>query len=186
MSEVGLQAGQQKLNWSIAYAVLFNVALAAWLLLKPGPHAFFTAVDNIVQLVGPLMLLLVFVRPFMRLCRRQGTQSSPNAVARLRQVPWAALMLWLGALIAYTDKAWARQCCMATTKAGAPCRAYAGWDDPGQRCVNHAGRHHTGPMGPGFAPDRRGRYTPCKTTANGRLRRGGSRRTVACAGGGRA
>ena len=68
--------------------------------------------------------------------------------------------------MAYTDQARARRRCTATTKAGAPCRAYACWDDPGQRCVNHAGRHHTGPMGPpGLARRRRGRYTPCACAA---------------------
>jgi hypothetical protein len=39
------------------------------------------------------------------------------------------------------------------------------WGDPAQRCVNHAGRHHTGPLAPGFAPQRRTRYVPCRCQA---------------------
>ena len=42
--------------------------------------------------------------------------------------------------MAYSDQARARRRCTDTTKAGAPCRAWACWDDARQRCVNHAAR----------------------------------------------
>jgi hypothetical protein len=76
--------------------------------------------------------------------------------------------------MAYSHEAGVRRRCTARTKAGALCRAYACWDDPLQRCVNHCGRHHTGPLGPGFAPRRRARYTPCVCAAYGWPHRPGS------------
>lgn len=67
--------------------------------------------------------------------------------------------------MAYSEAAIARRRCTARTRAGAPCRAWACWDDPGRRCVVHAGRGHTGPQGPGLAPSRPTRYTPCRCIA---------------------
>jgi hypothetical protein len=40
--------------------------------------------------------------------------------------------------MAYTLEALGRRRCTGTTKAGASCRSYACWDDPMQRCANHA------------------------------------------------
>ncbi len=52
----------------------------------------------------------------------------------------------------YTEAAIARRRCTGTRKDGQTCRAWARWDDRGQRCVNHAGRHHARPLGlPGGA-----------------------------------
>ena len=45
-----------------------------------------------------------------------------------------------------TDAYDAARRCTAARPDGTPCRAFAAWDDPGQRCVVHAGRHHRGPM----------------------------------------
>ncbi len=60
--------------------------------------------------------------------------------------------------MAYSEAAIARRRCTARTRAGAPCRAWACWDDPQQRCVIHAGRGHRGPQHPGHRPYRRARY----------------------------
>jgi hypothetical protein len=48
--------------------------------------------------------------------------------------------------MAYNEAAIARRRCTGTRRDGTPCRAFACWDDPEQRCVCHAGRHHTGPL----------------------------------------
>jgi hypothetical protein len=59
----------------------------------------------------------------------------------------------------------ARRSTLPVRTVSEPCRAWAVWGDPGQRCVNHAGRHHTGPLRPSFAPRRRTRYVPCNCQA---------------------
>jgi hypothetical protein len=48
----------------------------------------------------------------------------------------------------YSPEARARRICLGTRRDGAPCRSFACWDDPLQRCSSHAGRHHTGPIPP--------------------------------------
>ncbi len=68
--------------------------------------------------------------------------------------------------MAYSAAAIARRRCTATTRAGAPCRAWACWDDPGQRCVVHAGRGHAGPQASRFPQAwRPARYVPCRCVA---------------------
>jgi hypothetical protein len=67
--------------------------------------------------------------------------------------------------MAYSAQAAARRRCMATRADGEPCRAWALWDDPEQRCVMHAGRGHRGPLAPGFAPSVHARYRPCRCVA---------------------
>lgn len=42
--------------------------------------------------------------------------------------------------------------CVAIAAAGRPCRAYAIWDDPNQRCVAHGGRHQSGWLPPEAPP----------------------------------
>ena len=61
----------------------------------------------------------------------------------------------------YSAAAIARRKCLGTRKDGSPCRAWACWDDPSQRCMAHAGRHHSGPILPGEPFDRPAQYTPC-------------------------
>lgn len=46
----------------------------------------------------------------------------------------------------YSDRARELRQCTATKSNGERCQAWAMWDDPQQRCVTHAGRHHTGPI----------------------------------------
>ena len=43
----------------------------------------------------------------------------------------------------YTEAAAARRRCTAITKGGKPCRCWACWDDPQQRCNVHGGRTAT-------------------------------------------
>jgi hypothetical protein len=42
--------------------------------------------------------------------------------------------------VAYSDTARDRRRCTAATRAGEPCRRWAAWGDPGQRCPAHGGR----------------------------------------------
>ena len=66
----------------------------------------------------------------------------------------------------YSQEAIARRRCTGQKKNGEPCRAWALWDDPEQRCVCHAGRHHTGMRLPhGFSEQKRAAYTPCRCEA---------------------
>lgn len=52
----------------------------------------------------------------------------------------------------YSAKAIAMRRCTHVRPDGRQCKAWAAWDDPGQRCNIHAGRHHRGPM---LGPDER-------------------------------
>jgi hypothetical protein len=66
----------------------------------------------------------------------------------------------------YSATARARRRCTATRRDGEPCRAYALWDDPGQRCVIHAGRGKRGPHRSRFAqPSRPAAVSPCRCVA---------------------
>jgi hypothetical protein len=97
-------------------------------------------------------------------CVLSPERRPPGLGGRVRKAPHAPYPPWL---MAYTDRARAQRWCTATTKTGLPCRAYACWDDPAQRCVNHSNRHHTGPLVPGDTPRRRTAYTPCVCAAYG-------------------
>ena len=66
----------------------------------------------------------------------------------------------------YGLAATARRRCTRTTKAGVPCRAWAMWGDPKQRCNVHAGRVR-GPQLVGYTPPRKARYVPCRCAAYG-------------------
>jgi len=63
----------------------------------------------------------------------------------------------------YSEAAKARRKCTGTRLGGGPCRAWACWDDPQQRCVAHAGRHHTGPMLPEYRYRDRPAHVPACT-----------------------
>ena len=70
--------------------------------------------------------------------------------------------------MAYSASAEARRRCTGTRKDGKPCRAWALWDDPLQRCVCHAGRNHHGPQTCRYADQSaagKTRYTPCRCAA---------------------
>jgi hypothetical protein len=45
--------------------------------------------------------------------------------------------------------------CIAIKADGTPCRAFAMWNDPLDRCVVHAGRHHRGKQNGPRRPNRR-------------------------------
>ena len=66
--------------------------------------------------------------------------------------------------MAYNQAAIAARRCTATKADGTPCRAWALWDDPLQRCVNHAGRHRRGKYG-GLTRSTRTHYKPCLCAA---------------------
>jgi hypothetical protein len=66
----------------------------------------------------------------------------------------------------YGPEALARRRCRGTPKDGQPCRAWACWGDPEQRCQAHAGRHHHGPLPfPPVLVDPPTRYPPCTCPA---------------------
>jgi hypothetical protein len=68
--------------------------------------------------------------------------------------------------MAYSLIAKERRRCASMRKDGQLCRAYALWDDPLQRCLCHAGRHHHGPQKRRYSASRRpNRYTPCMCAA---------------------
>ncbi len=70
--------------------------------------------------------------------------------------------------MAYSASAEARRRCTGTRKDGEPCRAWALWDDPLQRCMNHAGHTHYGPQARRYGDHRassKTRYTPCTCVA---------------------
>ena len=73
--------------------------------------------------------------------------------------------------MAYGEAAKRVRLCTGLRKDGGPCQAYAMWRDPLQRCVTHAGRHHTGTMRSTltgtFARRQRARYWPCSCAAYG-------------------
>ncbi len=48
--------------------------------------------------------------------------------------------------MAYTPETRARRRCTATRTDGAPCRAFAAWGDPMQRCGGHGGRSRGRPV----------------------------------------
>jgi len=66
--------------------------------------------------------------------------------------------------MAYSDAAQGRRRCVGVKADGTPCRAWALWDDPWQRCVCHAGRHHRGKQ-TGRRRSERTRYRPCRCPA---------------------
>src|ERR671934_2648769 len=66
----------------------FNLLLLAWLVLKPGSHAVFLAVDNVAQFVGPLLVV-----PLCFLGGRRGDRQRVRAAQQ-----WAPCLLGLGAL----------------------------------------------------------------------------------------
>jgi len=72
--------------------------------------------------------------------------------------------------MAYSDEARALRRCTGMRKDGAPCHAWACWDDPQQRCTTHAGRRplgpgSRGPYGTGGSKATRVGYPPCHCAA---------------------
>jgi len=88
-------ASSRKLIWaSLALVLLFNGALFAWLLFKPGSADVFTAVDNIAQTVGALLGMALCGLGLLRLtARRQGKRTSQPLFGSQR---WVPLLLGLG------------------------------------------------------------------------------------------
>ena len=68
-----------------AFVFLGMGGLLAWLLLQPGGHATFVAVDNVAQCVGPLLMV--------PLCWRGGLAAPAVLPATQR---WAQLFIGLG------------------------------------------------------------------------------------------
>ncbi|HWE60934.1 MAG TPA: hypothetical protein VHB98_04415, partial [Chloroflexota bacterium] len=73
---------------STGVVAAFSFLLIVWLVLKPGTHTLFIAVDNVAQSIGPLLLI--------PLCFMTGP---PSGVPRLRTAQyWVPVLLGLGAL----------------------------------------------------------------------------------------
>jgi hypothetical protein len=87
LSRVAQQAAPRQ--WYTAGLIAaFNLLLLAWLVLKPGSHAMFVAVDNVAQFVGPLLVV--------PLCFLGGRRGDRPRVRSAQQ--WAPCLLGLGAL----------------------------------------------------------------------------------------
>src|SRR5256714_560071 len=87
LTQVARQAAPRR--WYIAGLIAaFNLLLLAWLVLKPGNHAVFVAVDNVAQFVGPLLVV--------PLCFVGGRRGDTPRVRTAQQ--WASCLLGLGAL----------------------------------------------------------------------------------------
>ncbi|HKC74261.1 MAG TPA: EAL domain-containing protein, partial [Chloroflexota bacterium] len=87
LTRVARQAARRR--WYTAGLIAaFNLLLLAWLMLKPGSHAVFVAVDNVAQCVGPLLVV-----PLCFLGGRRGDTPRVRTAQR-----WAPCLLGLGAL----------------------------------------------------------------------------------------
>src|SRR2546423_797434 len=87
LTRVARQAARRR--WYTAGLIAaFNLLLLAWLMLKPGSHAVFVAVDNVAQCVGPLLVV-----PLCFLGARRGDTPRVRTAQR-----WAPCLLGLGAL----------------------------------------------------------------------------------------
>lgn len=65
----------------------------------------------------------------------------------------------------YTDRAKELRRCTDRRADGEPCRAWAVWDDPRQRCMSHSGRHHRGRVGLKPKASERTCFKPCMCAA---------------------
>lgn len=66
----------------------------------------------------------------------------------------------------YGPAAIERRRCRALRRDGLPCRGWATWDDPDQRCLAHAGRTHNGRNPDPFPSSmNRAAYEPCTCRA---------------------
>lgn len=65
----------------------------------------------------------------------------------------------------YSEKASSLRRCRASTKSGAPCRAWALWGNVARLCLFHAGRHHRGPLLRLQGQVIRAQYEPCRCEA---------------------
>jgi diguanylate cyclase (GGDEF)-like protein len=84
-------AGFWSRRWSVRLYVLFNAAFIAWLLIKPGSHDVFVAVDNVAAFLG-ILLPLPFCWSAIRQSGSSGTADTPSR----RRYSWTPLLLCLG------------------------------------------------------------------------------------------
>ncbi len=80
-----------------ALIILFAGLHALWLVLQPGPHALFVAVDNVAQFVGPLLALLAYAVVVIR-SRPRGSLAPRGRSAPPDPRRWAPLFLAVGPL----------------------------------------------------------------------------------------
>src|SRR2546423_1406624 len=57
--------------------IVFNVLLLGWILFKPGSHGTFTAVDNIAQVVGTVLLLPLSFWGYRSAIKQRGHLLAP-------------------------------------------------------------------------------------------------------------
>lgn len=68
--------------------------------------------------------------------------------------------------MAYSLSAIEKRRCKARRKDGGPCMGWAMWGDPLQRCAQHAGRGHRGPLNRlHYTWPTRAQYEPCRCVA---------------------
>lgn len=80
----------------VGLILLFAGLHALWLLLHPGPHAVFVAVDNVAQFVGPLLALLASAGAVRSRFRGSPAPNGRPALHDPRR--WATLLLAVGVL----------------------------------------------------------------------------------------
>src|SRR5450759_3872953 len=79
---------------SMSLVLLFNALLLAWLIIKPGTHDQFVAVDNLGQAVGALLGVL--------LCGVSSARAWPRHVSSAESTPATRIArLWVPLLLGF-------------------------------------------------------------------------------------
>jgi diguanylate cyclase (GGDEF)-like protein len=90
--KIGSLVDSRLSRWFIASFVAINAFLLLWLLLKPGPHTVFVAVDNVAQTFGMLMGAVYCFAALGNRHRRVGTTPARRAHR------WITILFGLGLL----------------------------------------------------------------------------------------
>ena len=87
-----------RLLWkSIGLVLLFNGLLLVWLLIKPGTHDQFVAVDNLGQAVGAFLGLILCLVSIGRAWQRHAPSASNTPATRIARL-WVPILLGFAVL----------------------------------------------------------------------------------------
>jgi len=92
---------QRGRSWQLVYLVggvivVFNGSLATWILVRPGGQSLYTAVDNLAQVIGPMLVLPICFGWFDRFWRHSQVGGPPASVSWTQRL--APILLGLGVL----------------------------------------------------------------------------------------